>query len=92
MLGAVQASVALIACSPYVAWVCLLLEHHLLFDLLFMELLGRCQIEVVYYVCDVGHTVVVGSPSDTVDLAILLLAFCRRWMSLVLLMVVAAAV
>ena len=57
-----------------------------------MELLGWCQIEVVYYVCDVGHTVVVGSPSDAVDLAILLLTFCRRWMSLVLLMVVAAAV
>ena len=57
-----------------------------------MQLLRRCQIEVVYYVCDVGHTVVVGSPTDIIDLAILLLIFCCRWVGLVLLVVVAAAV
>ena len=36
----------------------LFLEEHLLFDLLFVELLRWCQIEVVYDIRNIGDTIV----------------------------------
>lgn len=44
--------------------VLLLLHQHLLFDLLLVHLLSRCQIEIVNDIGDVGYSIVVLSISD----------------------------
>ena len=43
--------------SRNVSLILLLLKHHLLLNLLLMQLLGRRQIEIVNDVCDIGHSI-----------------------------------
>ena len=43
-----------------ISLILLLLKHHLLLNLLFMELLGRCKVEVVDYIRDICNSVCTG--------------------------------
>ena len=44
--------------------VLLLLHQHLLLDLLLVHLLGRCQVEIVNDIGDIGYSIVVLSITD----------------------------